>query len=253
VDTSLLRLVQSHRPELRERVEVVMNFTDLADDQGAGPDTPGTDACLQPLLDARRQGHTVVLVPRNLSLVRGGGWLPDLAERAVATLPPGNQCDFFLTGVAVDVYGQAKRYTTLLQRELQSRSEAARASMHLLGGLPHSAMAAAYRASDIVLIPTFACEGTSLAALEAMGLGVPVVATNVGGLNDIVRDGVTGFLVPPDPQALASAVARLAENSELRLRLGAEGRRMVAGAFTREHWRTRAEGFACRAGWASAN
>jgi glycosyltransferase involved in cell wall biosynthesis len=253
VDTSLLRLVQAHRPELRERVEVVMNFTDLTDDQGEGPDTPGTDACLQPLLDARRQGHTVVLVPRNLSFVRGGAWLADIVERAVAAFPPGNQCDFFLTGVAVDVYGRGKRYTRLLQRELGAMSSAAKRSTHLLGGVPHPVMAAAYRASDIALIPTFAHEGTSLAALEAMGLGVPVVATNVGGLNDIVRDGVTGFLVPPDPQALASAVARLAEDDGLRLRLGAEGRRMVAGAFTREHWRTRAEGFARRAGWASAN
>jgi len=250
-DTSLLRLVQSHRPTLRQRVEVVMNFSDLVDDPSeiAGDDTD--DLSIQTITDTRREGHTVVLVPRNLSFVRGGAWLCDIVERTIALLAPGQKCHFFLTGVAIDAYGYGDRYRRLFQEQLETMSAEARECIHLLGGLPRSSMRNAYRASDIVLIPTFAHEGTSLAALESMGQGVPVVATNVGGLNDAVVDGITGLLVAPDPEALASAVAHLSGDKELRARLGAEGRRVVAAAFTSEHWRLRAEGFARRAGWAA--
>jgi glycosyltransferase involved in cell wall biosynthesis len=249
-DTSLLRLVQSHRPALRERVEVVMNFSDLADDPEVGAGDPAADPVVQPLVEARGRGRMVVLVPRNLSFVRGGAWLCDIVARVSAALPPGRECDFFLTGVAVDVYGSGARYRQLLQDQLDAMVPHARQFVHLLDGLPYASMGAAYRLSDIVLIPTFANEGTSLAALEAMGAGVPVVATNVGGLNDALRHGVTGLLVPPDPQALASAVVLLAGDADLRTRLGREGRRVVAAAFTREHWRRRAENFARRSGWA---
>lgn len=252
VDSSLLRLVQSHRPALRQRVDVVMNFTDLVDDPVAVAGGLGVDPAVQPLVEAHRQGHSVVLVPRNLSFVRGGAWLCDIVERTTSVLPPGRACHFFLSGVAVDGYGHGARYRRLLQNHLNGMSAESRRCIHLLDGVPHASMGHAYRQSDIVLIPTFAAEGTSLAALEAMGAGVPVVATNVGGLNDALRDGITGLLVAPDPQALAAAVAVLAGDADLRARLGAEGRRMVAAAFTWEHWQHRAEGFARRAGWAAA-
>lgn len=250
-DTSLLRLVQSHRPALRQRVDVVMNFSDLPDDSSHVQDTEALDVNIQSLVDSRHAGHSVVLVPRNLSFVRGGAWLCEIVEQTAALLAPDQECHFFLTGSAIDVYGKGDRYRRLFQDQLDRMSAGARRCTHLLGGLPRSSMGNAYRASDMVLIPTFANEGTSLAALEAMGHGVPVVATNVGGLNDAIQDGVTGLLVPPDPQALAAAVVQLAADKELRKRLGAEGRRLVAATFTTEHWQRRAEAFARRAGWAS--
>jgi len=250
-DTSLLRLVQSHRPGLRQRVDVVMNFSDLPDEPSDAAEDGVVDASVQALLDARRAGHAVVLVPRNLSFVRGGAWLCDIVERTTALLPLDQECHFYLTGTAIDVYGDGDRYRRLFQDQFDLMSDEARRCIHLLGGLPRSSMGNAYSASDAVMIPTFAHEGTSLAALEAMGHGVPVVATNVGGLNDAIQDGITGLLVPPDPQALASAVAQLVVDEELRKRLGAEGRRVVAARFTSEHWRRRAEGFARRAGWSA--
>ena len=58
-----------------------------------------------------------------------------------------------------------------------------------------------------------------------MAAGLPVVATNVGGVPELVVEGETGFLVPPgDPQALAGALERLLGDSALRRRLGAAGR-----------------------------
>jgi glycosyltransferase involved in cell wall biosynthesis len=68
-------------------------------------------------------------------------------------------------------------------------------------------------------------EGTPLSVMEYMGAGKPVVATRVGGLPEVVQDGVHGFLIPPrDPVGLADALARLLEDEPLRRRLGEAAR-----------------------------
>ncbi len=68
-------------------------------------------------------------------------------------------------------------------------------------------------------------EGTPVALIEAMAAGIPVVSTDVGGVGDLVVQGETGWLVPPDdPPALAQAVQRLLEDPALRRRLAAAAR-----------------------------
>jgi glycosyltransferase involved in cell wall biosynthesis len=75
-------------------------------------------------------------------------------------------------------------------------------------------------------------ESAPYAALEAMRAGLPLVASDVDGLRDLVQDGVNGVLVPPeDPAALAGALDRLAAMPELRTRLGAAAR-VRAAEFT---------------------
>lgn len=246
-DTSLLRLVQSLRPELRGKVEVVPNFSDLNPLDRHDSDDNGSDAALSSLVTARQEGATIVLVPRNLSFVRGGAWLADIV-RLTAERYHSN-CHFFVTGVPVPLYGRADRYRRLLGQAVGRLDPATRERLHLLGGLPRDAMPNALDLSDIVLIPTFANEGTSLAALEAMCFGRAVVSTNVGGLNDVVRDGLTGLIVQTDVDAIAAAVALLAGDSALRSRLGEEAQREAAARFTLAAWGARAERFATRAGW----
>jgi len=80
---------------------------------------------------------------------------------------------------------------------------------------------------DLVVVPSVA-ESFSLVALEAMHLGLPVVATRVGGLVDLVRDGETGRLVEPrNPVALATAVIELLGDPALMAVMGARGRQVA--------------------------
>lgn len=87
---------------------------------------------------------------------------------------------------------------------------------------------AAVAAADVFVLGS-RYEGLPHAVLEAMSLGVPVVAAAAGGTPELVRHGETGLLVPPgDPAALAEALRRLAGSPEERRRLGARGREAAA-------------------------
>ena len=84
-----------------------------------------------------------------------------------------------------------------------------------------------YGAFDAFLL-TSANEGTPVVAIESLATGVPVVATAVGGVPDVVRDGEGGFLVAPGAvDELAERLARLARDPDLRARLGTAGRAHV--------------------------
>jgi glycosyltransferase involved in cell wall biosynthesis len=69
--------------------------------------------------------------------------------------------------------------------------------------------------------------------LEAMAAERPVIATAIGGTDEVVVDGESGLLVPPaDPDAIASALQNLLEDTALRARLGAAGRKIVTTDFS---------------------
>ena len=89
---------------------------------------------------------------------------------------------------------------------------------------------------DMVALPTKKRgEGCPVALLEAMACGIACIATDVPGSRDILQDGVSGLLVPPeDANALAAAIRRLMEDPDLRKRLGAAARKRVAEHYTIE-------------------
>jgi len=97
-----------------------------------------------------------------------------------------------------------------------------------LGFVSRDELAHLYDRATVVVCPSRR-EGFGLTCAEAMAHGRAVVASAVGGLTELVEDDVTGLLVPPrDPLALRAAIDRLLADSDLRARLGAEGRRRVA-------------------------
>jgi glycosyltransferase involved in cell wall biosynthesis len=79
-------------------------------------------------------------------------------------------------------------------------------------------------------------EGFPLTILEAMRAELPVVASSVGGVGESVRDGETGYLVPPGQvEPLRERIRQLLADPELRVRLGAQGRRVYEQQFTLDH------------------
>ncbi len=92
-----------------------------------------------------------------------------------------------------------------------------------LGRRSQEALPYYYSSADVVVMPSL-YESFGMVALEAMACGAPVVASDVGGLSFIVRDGETGYLVPErDPRALADCLGKLLRDPSLRARLGRRG------------------------------
>lgn len=98
------------------------------------------------------------------------------------------------------------------------------ADVTVITGVAHQAVMAAWRHAGIGLVPSLWREGFGLVAVEAMRSGVPVVASRIGALPEIVADGVTGLLVTPgNTPELLRAIRRLEEDAELRRKMGAAG------------------------------
>ncbi|MGY1742044.1 MULTISPECIES: glycosyltransferase family 4 protein [unclassified Blastococcus] len=209
----------------------------------------------------RRADAVVVLTERTAAAVRADG-VP--AER-VHTIPSGfdpalfaGRGDDVLAGVGrprigyvgrlapqkrpdvlVEAFGLMREHAELVvvgdgpDRGLVERAVAAspaRDRITLRGFVAHDAVPAVLRSLDVLVLPS-AYEEMGSVLTEAMAAGLPVVASDVGGIPTVVRDGVTGLLVPPlDPAALAAALDRVAGDADLRARLAA-GARERAGDY----------------------
>ena len=93
------------------------------------------------------------------------------------------------------------------------------------------------KGTDIFMCPSVWNEAFGLVIAEAMGCGKPVVASKVGGIPELIEDGVTGILIPPArPKDLAKAIITLLQNSELALRMGQAGRKRAEEYFDLRMW-----------------
>src|SRR5207302_6963268 len=104
------------------------------------------------------------------------------------------------------------------------------ASPHVryLGELDRVELAAVRRCAAFTVVPSLAPEVFPMSALEAFAAGKPVVASRIGGLPELVEDGVTGTLVPPDdPARLAEAMTALWQAPERAAKLGKRAWRRV--------------------------
>lgn len=118
-----------------------------------------------------------------------------------------------------------------LRRELeaQARSLGIDAVVHWLGH--QSDISGIMAASDVVAVPSIR-EGLPMVVLEALALSRPVVASAVGGISEVIEDGVSGWLVPPaEPAVLAARILHLIEHPEAGRAAGERGRARVMSEF----------------------
>jgi glycosyltransferase involved in cell wall biosynthesis len=98
--------------------------------------------------------------------------------------------------------------------------------------LPYDDLKALYRVSDIFVYPLLGYGGVAISLLEAMAAGLPLIATNIGGLPTQVRDGWNGFLVEPaNEKQLAEKIKYLIDHPEERIKMGINSRKLAEGEF----------------------
>ena len=148
---------------------------------------------------------------------------------AVARVPSGTPIVLLLAG---EPWGRLRGE---LRRRIARPELSGRIVAHL-EWVPEVETALWFSAADAAVLPYRSATGSAVAA-QALGFGLPVVGTAVGGIAEVVEDGVNGLLVPPgDPEALASALGRIADPT-LRASL-AKGARSVSARWS---WASYAE------------
>lgn len=191
------------------------NMADIALFRSMSADTPAP--WLAP-------GERAVLFVGRLSAPKGIYDLFDAIPHVVKRHP---EARFVLAGVA-----ESDAMEPVVRAEAERRGIAARVTF--LGSLEGRDKAAAYAASQMIVVPSWT-EGFPLVIPEAMAAGLPVIATAVGAIPDFVKDGEDGFLIAPRaPLELANRVCRLLGDDDLRLRMSQRVRQRAPREFAIE-------------------
>jgi glycosyltransferase involved in cell wall biosynthesis len=194
-----------------------------------------SQACRQSLIDDLHinpgnidvVGHAVLLPPERSSAQRPPG-PPTVAALGALSVHKGHV--YLLRALAsLRVSRPSLRCLLLgdgpLRLDLQREAErlGVTASVEFRGAYRNNQLSELLKEVDLVVIPSLS-ESLGIVALEAMACAKPVVASNTGGLAEIVQHEVTGYLVPPaDPVALAKAIDKLLTDACLRERMGQVG------------------------------
>lgn len=90
-------------------------------------------------------------------------------------------------------------------------------------------MASLYQKADVMVFPSLS-EGMTLSGLEALGCGIPIICTDHSGVNDLIQDGVNGFVVPAcDSKAIAEKVIWMIQNVDKIPQMKLQARKSVDG------------------------
>jgi len=125
-----------------------------------------------------------------------------------------------------------------LRADLEHRARSVEAPVTFAGALPQDQVADVLAAADAAVVPFVVdragrVEGFGMTVLEALASARPLIATRVGPVPELVRDGVNGLLIPEkDVAALAAALERLRDDPLERRRLGEQGRRSALESHT---------------------
>lgn len=113
------------------------------------------------------------------------------------------------------------------------------------GSLPHEQVLFMYAEADVLVAPSVVAangdrDGIPNVVLEAMARGVPVVATSVGAIPEVLKDGLTGLMVAPrDSRQLANAIGRVIKEPALRARIAEGAREFIRTEFAPDFWLTK--------------
>jgi len=151
---------------------------------------------------------------------------------------PRDKFEIRIVGVG-DLTEQLKQQAALLDERRETKDERTQsASIIFTGKLSPEDLANEYKTANVFTLPAIVdhkgdTEGLGVVLIEAMELGLPIVASNVGGIPDVVVDGESGILVPEkDPVALADAFKRLEADPTLIQKLLAGARKRIEECFT---------------------
>jgi glycosyltransferase involved in cell wall biosynthesis len=139
--------------------------------------------------------------------------------------------------VSLDIVGEGKLRKKLQQ---QTMNLGLQDSVRFHGGLPRQQVVELFQAADVSALTSVQTrngkrEGIPVVLMEAMASGLPVVASRISGIPELVEDGTTGFLAPPrDSVAIAAALEKLARDPALRQSMGRAGRDRVVREFNLE-------------------
>jgi glycosyltransferase involved in cell wall biosynthesis len=215
VDTNTINVARALWPETARRMTYIPNFVD-------------TDRFTPPPKRINQQPS--ILIPRRSEYARGSRLLEPILELLPA--------DCRVRWVGYGEREEADRIKALAERDT-------RLEFHVA---TYEDMPRLYQRADICVIPTVACEGTSLACLEGLASGCAVVSTHVGGLANLIQPDYNGYLVDPRPESLAAAINRLIAEPEARSRLQSAGRQ-TSLQFTLAVWQNRWAHLLKRLGW----
>lgn len=176
------------------------------------------------LVDNGFECDRIVVLPNMLAAVDSsvdpsGGWYIAFAGR----INPEKGIDTLLAAVAL-----FPEISVRLAGDgpiMRSFIESATPNVEFLGRLEPQEMAEFYRSARFLVLPSKCFEGCPMVIFEAMGYGLPIIASRIGGLSELVEDGITGFLFEPgNSDDLAKKIKLLWENPDLCRQMGKAGR-----------------------------
>lgn len=186
VDTNTINWIRATNSKLAEKCQYIPNFVDTQEFT----------------FKTKTGDNFVILFPRRLSEARGFWLLSNNIPLLIQKYPK----------IRFHFCGKAEPF---------EESEVIRLTGEFPDNIkwfdvPPNQMAEVFQSADIVVIPTCYSEGTSLSLLEAMACKKPVIATNVGGLTDLIIPGFNGIQIEPNAKDLFNAICTLVDNPGMR-------------------------------------
>lgn len=171
-------------------------------------------------LPEKEHGGVRIIFARRLQQYRGTRLFTEVIERIIEKYP---QVSVTIAGTGPDEKYMKDRLSKFAQIDFITYNSEDSIKIH--------------KDKDIAVVPTLGSEGTSLSLLEAMASGCALIATNVGGMTNILLDGYNGLLVNPEDSELFEAIERLIFDEKLRSNLATKAYETAKQSFDISKWK----------------